>query len=155
MPKLILTGRTDTADYFRISSVFTAGKLTHSPFLVFIEKDNTVQVEIVRNAPDLLSYSDETLVMGQWAGEWRSDYFQFTVGDYRGFLVCKDTCLKTATNVVKRIGRQGSFRNMTYQYIDESGTLNSAAIIIKAEALHLESVFARFGISVHVEICVG
>ncbi len=86
MTKVILAGRTDLLDYFRNSGVFEASKLNHTPFLVFIESDNTIQVQIVFNAKELLTYPAETPVMGQWQGNWRSDFFQFTVGDYHHFL---------------------------------------------------------------------
>ena len=86
MTKIILSGRTDLKGYFEISGVFTASKLNHTPFLVFITSDDTVQVRIVPNSKELLTYPDDTPVMGQWSGNWSSDFFQFFVGDYRNFL---------------------------------------------------------------------
>ena len=89
MKKIVLAGRTDLEDYFRISGVFEYPKLNHTPFLAFIESDDTIQVHIVFSAKDLLKFPDDTPVMGQWRGEWHSDYFQFTVGNYRQFLDAK------------------------------------------------------------------
>jgi hypothetical protein len=86
MTKVILTGRTDLEDYFSKSGVFTLKKLNHTPFLVFIESEGTVKVQIVFSAKELITYPPETPVMGQWQGEWNSDFFQFTVGDYLRFL---------------------------------------------------------------------
>ena len=86
MKHIILAGRTDVEDYFKISGVFQYSKLHHTPFLAFIESDDAIQVRIVYSAKELLTLPDDTPVMGQWKGEWNSDYFQFTVGQYRKFL---------------------------------------------------------------------
>lgn len=86
MKRIILAGRTDLDDYFKNSGVFEYSKLNHTPFLVFIESKDAVQVRIVFSAKELLTFPNETPVMGQWRGEWNSDYFQFTVGQYRQFL---------------------------------------------------------------------
>lgn len=51
-----------------------------------IEFEEGFEVKVVSNKDSLLRYPDETKVMGQWRGEWRSDFFQFTVGDVRKFL---------------------------------------------------------------------
>jgi hypothetical protein len=50
---------------------------------VFLITGDTVEVGIVDNAKKLLELPDDTKVMSQWRGEWRSDYFQFKVGDLR------------------------------------------------------------------------
>ena len=86
MANLILAGRTDVDDYFRLSGIRESKKLVHTPLLVFIATEDTVQVHIVENPKDLLSYADETKVMGQWRGQWRSDFFRFTVGQLRQYL---------------------------------------------------------------------
>lgn len=80
---VITSGRTDLAEYFKLSGIREHRKLTHAPFLVFIASANTVEVRIVDNAKKLLEYPDATQVMGQWRGEWKSDFFRFTVGDLR------------------------------------------------------------------------
>jgi hypothetical protein len=79
-------GRSDVDDYFRKSGVLTARKLPHTPFLVFVENANDIEVRIVDNVHSLLGHADSTKVMGQWSGQWRSDFFQFTVGDVRKFV---------------------------------------------------------------------
>lgn len=76
-------GRRDIDAFFSESGVLFAGKLPHTPFLAFVEKDNDVQVEIVDKVEELLQKPDETKVMAQWRGDWRSDFFQFTVGEIR------------------------------------------------------------------------
>lgn len=91
MPKvnIITTGRSDCTDLFIKSGIFESDKLPHTPFLVFrIDEKNpdpTVEVILVKSAADLLTWQDDTQVMVQWPGQWRSDFFHFTVGDYRKF----------------------------------------------------------------------
>lgn len=89
MVNIVLPGRTDLDDYFRISGVFDYERLTHTPFLVFAVNGDTLQVHIVDNAIDLLAFPDETPVLGQWRGNYRSDYFRFEVGQYRQYLEAK------------------------------------------------------------------
>jgi hypothetical protein len=72
-------GRTDVDDYFRLSGVLRLGTLSHTPFQVFVEAENDVEVHIIDGVKKLLAFSDETKVMGQWSGQWRSDSFQFRV----------------------------------------------------------------------------
>jgi hypothetical protein len=85
--KIVTAGRIDTEELFRISGVLSYSKLNHTPFIVFQELDEGIVVALVRNKDELLmSYSDETKVMVQWKGQWRSDFFQFTVGDVRDYL---------------------------------------------------------------------
>jgi len=80
MTKVITQGRKDTDAYFRLSGVLTQ-ILNQTPFLVFVIDGDTVDVHIVGSATALAMYPLDTQVMGQWKGEYRSDYFQFTVGD--------------------------------------------------------------------------
>ncbi|HEX5081912.1 MAG TPA: hypothetical protein VFY40_07700, partial [Blastocatellia bacterium] len=104
MIRVTLAGRTDIDEYFKLSGVFESERLTHTPLLVFITERDAVTVRIVDKPTDLLSFPDETPVMGQWPGQWRSDFFQFTVGQYRQHLATKLEPLKTARNVVKTVG---------------------------------------------------
>jgi hypothetical protein len=83
--EVITAGRTDVEDYFRLSGIREFKRLSHSPFLVFVEDEDRVEVKIVDSAATLLTYPDHTKVMGQWRGEWRSDFFQFTVGQFRTY----------------------------------------------------------------------
>ncbi len=45
-----------------------------------------VKVRIIDKPVELLALADETPAMGQWRSEWRSDFFQFTVGQYRQYV---------------------------------------------------------------------
>jgi hypothetical protein len=90
MVSVLLSGRTDIDQYFEISGIFEEKHLSHTPFLVFEIAGETVRVQIVYNTQELLAFPDETPVMGQWRGHWRSDFFQFKVGQYRQFLKAKD-----------------------------------------------------------------
>lgn len=81
--KIHVSGRSDYASFFAKSDVLSNRKLDHHPFLVFVTSGNIVAVAIVKNAVDLLNYSDDAPVMAQWPGEFRSDFFKFTVGQLR------------------------------------------------------------------------
>ncbi len=84
--EITLAGRRDIEAYFAKSGIRSTRKLEHHPLLIFIEKEGKVRVEIVDSASRLLDYPNETPVMGQWPGQWRSDFFQFTVGEFRDFV---------------------------------------------------------------------
>ena len=75
MIKIITAGRTDLKDFFEKSGNFSGTKLTHTPFLVFLEREDAIHVHIVDRAEQLLTFSDEMKVMGQWQGNYRSDFF--------------------------------------------------------------------------------
>jgi hypothetical protein len=70
--KIITAGRTDTKDLFERGEPFQWERLRHTPFLVFVEEDDTIRVEIVNSKKQLLTYPDETKVMVQWRGEFSS-----------------------------------------------------------------------------------
>jgi len=95
---IITAGRTDIQDYFSKSGLFDDGKkkLMHTPFLVFIRSGEVLTVQIVSTPDMLLRLADEVKVMGQWPGVNRSDYFQFTVGQYRAF--AKERVAKAKTD---------------------------------------------------------
>jgi hypothetical protein len=84
--KVVTTGRTDLDDYFKLSGIREYKELSRTPFLVFVVNGETVEVKIVDNARQLLTYPDETQVMAQWSGRYRSDFFQFTVGQLRDYV---------------------------------------------------------------------
>lgn len=86
MATVVTAGRTAVEEFFRSSEIREAKRLVHHPFLVFVEYTDRVEVRIVDNAATLLTYSDETKVMAQWGGRWRSDYFQFRVGQFRQYI---------------------------------------------------------------------
>lgn len=89
MTKVFTAGRTDLKDFFEKSGNFSGAKPTQTPFLVFLEEEVAIRVKIVDSADQLLTFPDETPVMGQWQGNYRSHFFQFTVGDYRPYAVEK------------------------------------------------------------------
>ena len=151
MTRITLAGRTDIDEYFKLSGVFERERLTHTPLLVFIADQDSVTVRIVDTPTDLLSFPDETPVMGQWAGQWRSDFFQFTVGQYRQYLFAKLEPLKTAQNVVKTVGPQGGFRYLSYEYVNEQGTTAHTGTGSKTEAERLEMFFAKHNIPIKIE----
>ena len=151
MVKLVLTGRTDLQDYFGISGVFDGLKLTHTPFLVFKTSEEQVRVEIVDTVAQLLHFPDDTQVMGQWRGEWKSDFFQFTVGDYRSFADKENEPYKTASEIVKVIGPQGGLRSLSFTYIDNKGQKTYKATMNKDEAARLEAFFFKHNIVVQID----
>jgi hypothetical protein len=75
--------RTQLDDFFELSGLLTAKSLKHTPWLAFRPQEGGVRVEIVPAAEELLGWPDETVVMAQWPGQWRSDWFVMTVGDVR------------------------------------------------------------------------
>ncbi len=79
--------RRDVEDFFAKSGIRERKKLSHHPFLVFLEDKNEISVEIVDSPRALLEgYPDDTKVAGQWEGRWSSDFFQFTVGEFKKFI---------------------------------------------------------------------
>jgi hypothetical protein len=63
MTKIITAGRTDLKDFFEKSGNFDEVRLTHTPFLVFLEEEGAIHVHIVDSAVQLLSFPDETPVV--------------------------------------------------------------------------------------------
>ena len=126
-------------------------KLNHTPLLVFVVSEDTVTVRIIEKPSDLLLYPDETPVMGQWRGEWHSDFFQFTVRDYRQFFDNRMEPLKSAKNVVKVVGPQGGFRYLSYEYVDQNGHAVHASTHSKSQAESLEAFFAANQIPILIQ----
>lgn len=93
--------------------------------------------------------------MGQWQGNYRSDFFQFTVGDYRPYADAKkkqwEKRLLSARHVVKRIGRQGGLRSFSYECTAEEGYTLHASTAFAAEVRELEAFFNQHGIPIRVE----
>lgn len=80
-------GDNDLEAFFAKSGVLEDQYLTHTPFLVFQDVGDRIVVKVVHSALTLVTdYPPETKVMVQWAGRWRSDYFQMTAGDVRAEL---------------------------------------------------------------------
>lgn len=148
MIKIILDGRKDIGDFFKISGVFDSERLTHTPFLVFTASEVSVTVRIINKPNELLSLPDDTPVMGQWPGQYRSDYFQFTVGQYRTYDQAKYDLLKSAKNVIKYVGPKGGFHALSYDFENECGETKHCSTGSKAEADRLEAFFAKHNIPV-------
>jgi len=148
----VTAGRQDVDDFFKLSDVFTAERLNHTPLLVFIASEDTVQVRLLDRARDLLSLLDETPVMGQWRGTMRSDFFQFTVGQYRAYAEAALAPLKNATRVVKVVGPQGGVKSLSFGYIDERGIRVFKSVFGKAEIERLTRFFYAEGIPVAVQL---
>ena len=83
--KIITTGRTDTNDLFKLSGILKYKKLDHTPFIIFTTVNDKVEVKLAYNKKELLEFPDNTKVMVQWQGQWKSDYFTFTVKDVRDY----------------------------------------------------------------------
>jgi hypothetical protein len=79
----------DIKALFDKSDVLYTAKLSHTPFLVFEAQEDGAyhgfRVNVVICAARLLDYPDDTQVMVQWSGKWRSDFFLFTVADLRAW----------------------------------------------------------------------
>jgi len=150
--QIVTAGRKDVDDFFKLSDVFTAERLNHTPLIVFIATDDTLQVRLLDHAHELLSFPDDTPVMGQWRGTMRSDFFQFTVGQYRAYAEAELAPLKRATQVVKVVGRQGGVKRLSFEYVDERGVRVSKSVIGKAEIERLIQFFYAKGIPVAVEL---
>lgn len=84
--KIITTGRTDIEEYFKLSGIRECTKLSHHPFIVFLSDGDAVNVEIISDPRQLIELPPSTKVMAQWGGQWRSDFFQFTVEDFLEFI---------------------------------------------------------------------
>jgi len=152
MINIILPGRTDIDEYFKISGVFDYEQLNHTPFLVFDLISETLHVRIIDCAQKLLAFPDGTPVMGQWRGDYHSDFFQFKVGQYRQYLEAKDAVLvKTVRNVVKHLGPLGGFRSLSYEYIEENGIIVHSGVGSKVEAERLEGLFTKNNIPIETQ----
>jgi len=149
--KIVTAGRKDVDDFFKLSDVFMAERLNHTPLIVFIATADALQVRLLDHAHELLSFPDATPVMGQWRGTMRSDFFQFTVGQYRTYAEAALAPLKSATQVVKVVGPQGGVKRLSFTYIDE-GVRVSKSVVAKAEIERLTLFFYAEGIPVAVEL---
>lgn len=74
-------GRSDLKDFFE-TGIHSGGDC---PFLVFDAKAREVKVCLESSIDDVLKYPDSTRVMKQWPGQWRSDFFQFSVKELRDY----------------------------------------------------------------------
>lgn len=75
--------RTDLVDFWRLSGALEGTRLPHTPFFAFLEIEGGVEMVVCDTITKLLELPDDTPVLRQWRGEWRSDVFTFSVGDAR------------------------------------------------------------------------
>ena len=145
--KIKVAGRTDLGELFQRADILRA-KLVHTPFLVFKETADGIEVEIVDQASALLAYPRSTKVMVQWRGEWRSDFFQMTVGDVADAMETNIAGhsteeLRQATDVVLHVGPKGGFRMLSYRTPKGSGSVG-----FKGTANQLIAFFEKNGIPI-------
>ena len=92
MTPMIREDAADVACFILESGLFEAQHLPHTPFLV----EHEGHIVLVDNAQQLLELPNDTVVMGQWPGKQRSDYFRFTVKVYKAYheagLIGKKDC---------------------------------------------------------------
>ena len=82
--------RHDLDDFFRLN--LPGEEEPHHPYLVITVNPATDDVIIhaePRRKDVLLLYPDATMVLQQWPGKWRSDFFLFTVGQLKAALAAK------------------------------------------------------------------
>lgn len=82
--KVITAGRTTNTDFWEIfGPTLLTKRLNHTPLLAFVISDEAVTINVYDRASDALDLRDDTPLMVQWPGQWRSDWFQLTVGELR------------------------------------------------------------------------
>ena len=82
--KIITAGRATTTELWELlGPTLLTRRLTHTPVLAFVISDEAVTIKVYDRARDALDLPDETPLMVQWPGQWRSDWFQLTVGELR------------------------------------------------------------------------
>lgn len=81
--------RTDAATFLSESGYYKKGqRWTHYPLLVFVQEPDAVEVQILNTASEVsrCTLPDSTPCMQQWGGQWKSDFFTFTLGEARAAL---------------------------------------------------------------------
>jgi len=75
-------------DLFKLTSILDGEQKKHHPYIVLDKEDNCVTV--TNYLSDLLRYPDDTEVLWQWQGQWRSDFFVVTVGELKQQLEARE-----------------------------------------------------------------
>lgn len=95
--------RHDDPHLFERSHVLDGSEAMHSPYLVIFElpwgtesNEPVTSVSQVRDIVDLLEYADSAIVLWQWPGKSRSDFFRFTVGEFRAARDAKHAAARQA-----------------------------------------------------------
>jgi len=78
--------RLDFEDYFKLSGIRECEELPHHPFLVFQEEGRETSLNIVHKPAELITFPDENIVIAQWEGKYRSDWFKFKVNDFKNYI---------------------------------------------------------------------
>lgn len=116
--KVIASGRKATDEFFEQG---LEGGVSY-PFLILSQEGHTVEVVQTTKVTEVLSYPDETMVMKQWPGKWRSDFFQFSVGEMREFRESQKaedvSFLPLIESVNARVNRLGRVENVEIVYLD-------------------------------------
>jgi hypothetical protein len=89
VPNVITEGRSDVEAFFTLSGYYKeVSKWTHYPLLTFSVDGDDVHVGLVFSQSELRQSTlpDDTACMQQWGGQWRSDFFRFTLGQARAAL---------------------------------------------------------------------
>lgn len=68
-------------DYFSKSGLSGIDNPSHNPVIAFLDEPTPLS-----DKSEILNLPDDTKCMGQWRGENRSDYFQFTAGQYKEYV---------------------------------------------------------------------
>jgi hypothetical protein len=76
------TREADT-DFFNLSGILTYKEMKHTPLIAFIENNGDVNIKVIMKVKEVLELPDQIKIICQWKGEWRSDYFHFTVGQLK------------------------------------------------------------------------
>jgi hypothetical protein len=78
--------RSDTATFFSDSGYYAKGsRWNHYPVLAFVPTDGQVEIQVLGSPAQVKQSTlpDSTPCMQQWGGQWRSDFFAFTLGEAR------------------------------------------------------------------------
>jgi len=80
--------RRQLAEYFSkcLTKSDESVELQHNKVLVFNILGGVVTVEPVNYWISIVNYDDNCLCIGPWPGKTRTDYFRFTVKDFKLFL---------------------------------------------------------------------
>ena len=81
--------RNDTDDMWVLTDLLSA-KLTHTPFLACVAVDGGLEVRVIDRAAGVAELPEDTPVMVQWRGQWRSDFFSTTAGEVKRRLATKE-----------------------------------------------------------------
>jgi len=81
MVKIKTIGREDLENLWKNSNILSHFKREHYPFLVFVQKEDEIEVVIYKELNNLIcaNLPETTRIMIQWGGNWRSDFFHFSL----------------------------------------------------------------------------